>query len=932
MTPCPSRSCRARAVLILVLLLFLSPALAPGQPRPANDPRAKLPDSYAYYGPNGLYKKFKDDPKLQLGRDTWIHWTWGNQKFLRRASVIAGNLPVPVSIDFFRILDSRNRRTRFRDLGLITEPNCTEATEPDRYGLWLDHFEGDPYGQYPFDPTVKPHVARIKHDKYDLTHGNASVKTMHYGYPSGILGLRLFKNPLFDKDKWKAEEYFTNPARVEPPYLVGFSCAFCHIAFDPANPPADPEKPRWENLAANIGNQYVREGAQFFGKGRIVFGDKNPGRHYATDPYDTAGLNQDDFLYHYGMTQQPGTTETSRISYDFINNPNTITPIYGLTRRPTFTETTPWGKERKGVWHALKDGADSVGPKWAVLRVPLNIGCEGDYWLERLFNPYTGQRQRPVRVGELLYDLSDNERTDVENLVGPIFKDIRPERMAELRTRMRSPYGNEPFGQDMQDAWRRIPALLDYLKSYEPSLLKDAEVAAVPAVQESLKDHMPKPARVVRGAQVFATTCARCHSSRSPEEIQSGLTGAETDVPRTDYRSDFLADELRYPVTTPGLGTNSARAVATNAVHGDVWDEFSSRDYKVLPPVGRLTLEVPVFPPGRSWEQQRPIRIEFDPPAGGRGYYRTPSLLSMWATAPYLHNNSVGDYYVYEKFGNKRSYYWVSNDGMYWRSTPQDRWERRKSAEIDYRIDTSVLGRLLMFEDGMQKLLNPGQRHGWVKRTTATSTLIPRVADSAQQLFVSITHDILQKEFRKALKVYQVSDAKIDAWLKQYDQELREKIAQEMRYERQDVLAALTFLQDATHASSSHLFDTLLESVWQDLSKKPDLPPNAIEQLRPALRKEFLKRVKAFDRRVQQVFLLQVPKGMPVNLYANLNTSATMYAALAYARHHDDIRTLAEIMLQLSDCPDLVEDGGHTYGSDLSDTEKGDLIEFLKTL
>ena len=34
----------------------------------------------------------------------------------------------------------------------------------------------------------------------------------------------------------------------------------------------------------------------------------------------------------------------------------------------------------------------------------------------------------------------------------------------------------------------------------------------------------------------------------------------------------------------------------------------------------------------------------WQPPAGGRGYYRTASLVSIWATAPFLHNNSVGTF------------------------------------------------------------------------------------------------------------------------------------------------------------------------------------------------------------------------------------------------------------------------------------------------
>ena len=55
-------------------------------------------------------------------------------------------------------------------------------------------------------------------------------------------------------------------------------------------------------------------------------------------------------------------------------------------------------------------------------------------------------------------------------------------------------------------------------------------------------------------------------------------------------------------------------------------------------------------------------------PRGGRGYYRPASLVSVWATAPYLHNNSVG------LFNN----------------------------------DPSVEGRLRAFDDGMRKLLVQG--------------------------------------------------------------------------------------------------------------------------------------------------------------------------------------------------------------------------------
>ena len=95
------------------------------------------------------------------------------------------------------------------------------------------------------------------------------------------------------------------------------TCGACHIAFNPIAPPADPVNPKWENLAGSIGNQYLREG-------RMFQGDMTPA----------------DFLWHMYEAQQPGTSDTSRLSLDWIDNPNTINGIYYLTSaRPTHVET-----------------------------------------------------------------------------------------------------------------------------------------------------------------------------------------------------------------------------------------------------------------------------------------------------------------------------------------------------------------------------------------------------------------------------------------------------------------------------------------------------------------------------------------------------------------------------------------------------------------
>ncbi|HZY90884.1 MAG TPA: hypothetical protein VFE78_39030, partial [Gemmataceae bacterium] len=857
---------------------------------------------------------------------------------------------------------------------------------PDKYGLYLDHFDGDPLGYYPVSdadrkayPESYPAPKGEAVGKYPLRYSRkeenkprqyrGAEDLRHYGRPTGVVGLRLFDNPAFDeaaRKKWDVGQYFKNPGKVEPPYLVGFSCAFCHIAFAPNNPPADPENPRWENLAANLGNQYFREGELMFGKGRLLFGDKHPDPAAPGDPYATRGLTEDDFLYHYAATQQPGTSETSRISYDFINNPNTINPIFGLAYRPTFTETTPWGTRRvKKVMRVLKDGSDSVGLEWALMRVPINIGCEGDYWLDHLFDPASGRRQRPFRIAEVLGGpylsekelnglrpgLSEEERNDVraaggppldaEDQVPPAPPDATDEdkaardakvrarqaqlkaRQAELRRRYRSPYGREQFGQDWQDAWRRVPSLAAYLSSYKPFRLADTEAGKAALSKDE--------ATLRRGAKAFGEHCARCHSSKQPDNattprqrakyFRGKSTGAWADVQAFYLKENFLSDDERYPVTE--LGTNMARALATNAVDGDIWAELSSKNYKALRPLGPLTLDVPVFPPDPRlpWSLTRPIRVEFDPLGGGRGYYRTPSLISVWATAPYLHNNSVGDYWVIK---DGKSVRFPNTGAQVGGRLPDGSW-------VNYRIDTSVEGRLAMFKDGMQKLLNPSRRHGWVKRTSAPSTLIPDLAGSARQLVAGVARDTLRRELSTWLSQNQFTPAQIELALGAVGPSLDRAVGDVLT----DGGASLRFAWAAVHVRVRDHADRLFELTFDDLKgalegKLGDktLP---LDRLKLSVRREFLARLDKLDRDLRGAAMLKVPAGTPVNLYANLNPNALAHAALAHMRLRDDPRALAEALLRLSDCPDLVEDSGHRYGEDLPPEDKDALIEFLKT-
>ena len=96
-----------------------------------------------------------------------------------------------------------------------------------------------------------------------------------------------------------------------------------------------------------------------------------------------------------------------------------------------------------------------------------------------------------------------------------------------------------------------------------------------------------------------------------------------------DFLTDnFLSTELRVPSTL--LETNACSPLATNAIAGNIWDNFSSQSYKELPSVGTVKLRHPFTG----------AECDYTLPGGGRGYTRPASLVSLWSTAPFLQNNT----------------------------------------------------------------------------------------------------------------------------------------------------------------------------------------------------------------------------------------------------------------------------------------------------
>ncbi len=523
-----------------------------------------------------------------MGRNTWLLWTAGDQTFWDRMAQQAFGLS-----DLLKTIDSRQRTTRFRDIGLVNQPGFEQATRPDEYGLWLD--------------------TGVEEDGVD-----SSV----YGRPSGIVGLRIYPNPRFDnvaQQRWDANRYYSDPnyyndPKLVRPYVVGMSCGFCHVSFNPLKPPDNPEKPSWENLSSTIGNQY-------FNSSR-VFGN---------------GATADSYAYQLFHSWPRGTVDTSFLATDNLNNPSKMNPIFAIPARLTVAheeEITggalnfPGEQSRMAVPHVLKDGADSVGIVGALSRVYVSIGEFSQQWLQDHNVIVGGKPQKPFSVAN---------------------------------AQKNSVY--------FQATAERVPNLAKFLMKMNSPRLADAPGGKAFLTQDETI--------LQRGKIVFAENCAKCHSSKQPpadfvKTQQQYLDWMRAEVQKPDFlENNFLSTEERIPVDV--VQTNAARALATNAIRGHVWDNFSSETYKTLPSAGEIEVQHPLD--GST--------SKFRVPGGGPGYYRVPSLIGVWATAPLLHNNALGT----------------------------------------YTGDPSVAGRMKAFDDAITKLLWPEKRAGLssISRTTAES-------------------------------------------------------------------------------------------------------------------------------------------------------------------------------------------------------------------
>jgi hypothetical protein len=198
---------------------------------------------------------------------------------------------------------------------------------------------------------------------------------------------------------------------------------------------------------------------------------------------------------------------------------------------------------------------------------------------------------------------------------------------------------------------------------------------------------------VSRGKEIFAANCARCHSSVSE---QQGGPFANRDFRAIDGKSGLRADWMGNDQATPvsEVRTYRCRALHSNHMEGHVWQEYASE-----------TL--------RSRAPDPNVRDSAD---GGRGYYRNISLLSLWAHAPFLHNNALGPELCGKPASAVNDFYrspYVDASGAL---LPKD------TAPTCWAFDPSVEGRFRLYKASMEELLNPDKR---VPKVTRFSEEVP---------------------------------------------------------------------------------------------------------------------------------------------------------------------------------------------------------------
>ncbi len=632
-------------------------------PPPCDQPQPSGYDAEGCRIANALFADIEDEAKrnefremVRRGRDVWFKGSFGNQDLndIHLARTIGEeNMWYPW-------VDTRTRPHRFTKWGLINDPDCVQGNAESN---WLDICEDDK--------------------------------------SSGVLGYRKYINQPIVEDGKVVFDPMTSPyeegeLQKNKRYQIGHTCVQCHVAFDPTNPPKNPNEPEWENLMGLIGNQYVNQPGEAF----------------------LMGTPHENFAWQVVHGARKGTVDTSLNPNDFMHNPGTQNNITDFMNKRTFMHKMKHpitGEVSEApTLHILKGGEDSVGDRLSLMRVYINIGmCTEECWVPNFPVPGTffGSKaaQTPQTIKQCYQDCEAWNHADA-----------------------------------------KMPELAQYLTTGGPTyLLKATDVDGTQG--SSFID----TAKVPAGRKTYIRECASCHSTRVPpesiasdkdalEEFYAGHVFGKEDYWELEFTQEqreaeafkakylvdgrpkqfaekgdvFGQDWLGNDELTPFhvIGTNMCRAMHDNHNEGHIWEEYASITYRERPSPGSIPKVFNLLVPFVGGKQIGEIKIE-----GGPGYLRNFSLLSAWATAPFLHNNAIGEL----------------------------------TFLADGSADYTVAGRIKQFEMAMKELLmsdNPGDTphrepkiarfdrdvkvapredgQGWIQLTVHKDTPIVHVASS----------------------------------------------------------------------------------------------------------------------------------------------------------------------------------------------------------
>ena len=688
-----------RLTLAGVLLFTFATPLAHGDMLPSSLPSQTADPLLAPCLKNGAVE-LREGSSERAGCLIWFYATAGTSRFY--TYVYPQRLAILV--DWYRVLNSKDRDGRFRTWGLINDPSCRSPQTPEesRASFGFDLCPGDdvllqyvgkrgrafesayredrrdPACLFPDapHPDTDPHA--VRQDPCDL----------EFGTSAGVFGLRKFPNPKFDAAKWaalnngrvdtwecyrrdldgcpklKALSSPINPltdGSIEPPFRIGMSCGACHIGLNPMNPPRDPAHPGIANISGTVGNQYSR-----------------------VLPIFVSGMPPDTLEYQVFAKVNAGTVDTSAIPNDGINNTGTMNALIDLAARPTHeVQLTKWRRlagpcapgdpncwcELPGkcwekharperIHNILKGGEDSIGILEALQRVYVNTGsCSESAWVDHLANRF----------------------------------ELHPDRRG---------FGQTPFriAQARRDCpqWRaiedRVYDIGQFLMTGRPFDLQAALGKSDAEFEAFLKDRFHGDPQ--QGMKVFESRCARCHSSRQDLNDPPKSTWKDwSKKGAKGVREDWLGSDALEPVNK--LRLNYSRALHANHLRGHLYEEFASTEY-----FGRTGVS-DAIPDAELADSEPCFRMTV---AGGRGYYRSVSLISVWATAPYMHDNGIGP----EVCGSRQDEYCID-----------------PAHAVLFESVIDVEGRLALFEASMGELFDPSRRQRQLKTTGVARVILP---------------------------------------------------------------------------------------------------------------------------------------------------------------------------------------------------------------